>query len=467
MKSRLGKLFWLVVLVLVMAGLCASFFPSHPDAAAQRAVSEARQSLRDQGFKTDLADFDFSTTPELRAREAILKATTLNYRSEPFRDHPNLMEITGNNSAIVVWKEASLKREYPSRPDNSDQLSWDEFRKAISINQAQVDAACDAVLSGPIGFNLNARGGVAIRLPHLAVLKNLNQTLGSRIVLDLHDGHKDNAWTNLLASTRLVTAWETEPVEISQLVRFANATLSYNATWQALQTHAWPDDKLARLQVEWAAVDFFTNLPVDIAFQRASVVAAREFDRQRSVRDDYTFMEFCEQAIHFPPAIFSELTQYWKQRDYRRHGSYEDEEALLFFYRDREVELRNAVQAATWAQMRQLPGVTNETLFQSRYSSQMQTLMILHQAGLARYRRSASFLGRAAEAEARRRILITALALERYRGKFGAYPPTLAALHPEYMKSEPLDFMDGQPLRYRLSDDGNFVLYSPRIGLRG
>ena len=72
-------------------------------------------------------------------------------------------------------------------------------------------------------------------------------------------------------------------------------------------------------------------------------------------------------------------------------------------------------------------------------------------------------LGRAAEAEARRRIIITAIALERYRGRHGSYPAKLQELVPELLKNAPIDFMDGRPLRYRRTEDGHFVLHS--VGL--
>ena len=73
------------------------------------------------------------------------------------------------------------------------------------------------------------------------------------------------------------------------------------------------------------------------------------------------------------------------------------------------------------------------------------------------------YLGRAAEAEARRRLMVSAIALERYRGRHGSYPGDLQALVPELLPSPPLDFMDGKPLRYRLGSDGRFVLHS--VGL--
>jgi hypothetical protein len=71
--------------------------------------------------------------------------------------------------------------------------------------------------------------------------------------------------------------------------------------------------------------------------------------------------------------------------------------------------------------------------------------------------------GRASEAEARRRLIVTAIALERFRLQNGNYPQSLNELVPRFLNVPPIDFMDGQPLRYRRTDDGHFILYS--VGL--
>jgi len=461
MKYSLANRLWKIAAVLAVVGVIIAVFLMHMDNAAQKAVKETRQALRQQGFKTDLADFDFSTSPELRAREAILNATVpTNNLSVPFQDRPNLMEAVGTNSAVAVWELPRLKKQYPSWPGNNDKLTWEEFRKAINSNSTPLDAACAAILSGPIAFNLNAREGTAMRLPHLAMLKNLTQALGNRMVLDLHDGNLDAAWTNLLAATRMVTAWQTEPVEISQLVRISDATLVYNDTWQALQINGWSDEQLVRLQQEWESVNFFTNLPATATFKRASDVTACEQQGREILKFGPSFKEFCTTALQSPRELWSELQYRWSQGKYLRRGIYEDETNLLLFYRDRELELRKAVQVQTWAQMRQLPGVTNRIFFQSKNRSRFQAMMNLHEIQMAFQKHGTTLLGRAAEAEARRRILITAIALERYRGKFGSYPHTLAKLAPEFLKSAPVDFMDGQPLRYQLTDDDHFLLYS-------
>ena len=138
---------------------------------------------------------------------------------------------------------------------------------------------------------------------------------------------------------------------------------------------------------------------------------------------------------------------------------------MLLYFQNCELELRKAIQSPTWAEMSAMPGVTNAVPFKSPYPSRMQITMNLSGTGMNLQRMGDGMLGRAAEAEARRRILITAIALERYRGKNGAYPPALATLVPEFLKTPPVDFMDGQPLRYQLAADGHFTLYS--VGLDG
>jgi hypothetical protein len=53
-----------------------------------------------------------------------------------------------------------------------------------------------------------------------------------------------------------------------------------------------------------------------------------------------------------------------------------------------------------------------------------------------------------------------ACALERYHLAHGEYPEELDALAPQFIKKIPHDIIGGQPLHYRRTDDGKFLLYS-------
>jgi len=71
-----------------------------------------------------------------------------------------------------------------------------------------------------------------------------------------------------------------------------------------------------------------------------------------------------------------------------------------------------------------------------------------------------SAMRKAANAEIARNVVITAIALKRYELRHHQLPATLDQLTPDLLKTVPIDFMDGQPLRYRPNADGTFLLYS-------
>jgi hypothetical protein len=55
----------------------------------------------------------------------------------------------------------------------------------------------------------------------------------------------------------------------------------------------------------------------------------------------------------------------------------------------------------------------------------------------------------------------TAIAIKRYSLRNnGRAPSALTELSPAMLNQMPTDFMDGNPLRYRLKPDGTFLLYS-------
>jgi hypothetical protein len=468
MKKR-----WIIIagLKVVIAGGAAFLFFS-PD-SAQTALEETRRALRQQGFKIDLAEFDLSASPEFRARVAALADPDLARAAfrgaDPARlavfmqERLDLLPAVGSNAPLVIWKQAKLPARFGpntglTQSQAEDDL-WPALREVFNENHAALDGACEAALSGPLRFDLAASRNVAMLLPLLETLKNLILVMGTRAMLELHDGNQDAAWTNWLACTRLITTWDPEPSEISHMVRFVCADLAYNVTWQALQRGGWADDRLALLQREWESLEYLHGVPETAVFARAGVGDLCQRDRQEPMGSSSILREL----FRSPRDTWYRFTEHWSRVRYRHHGSYEDEKNLLLYYRDRELQARRAVQCTTWSEMRLLPGVTNIAPFQSKYHSRLQVMLNMRQMSLSVSGRGQTVLSRAADAEARRRILLAAIALERYRGRHGGYPKALQELAPEFLKQPPLDFMDGKTLRYRLMDDGHFVLYS--VGL--
>ena len=455
MRDNLKKVIAGILLLMLALAAISTLFRWHHASNIQQELAETRRTLREQGFKTDLADFNLTTDAATRARESELMSLSVYVRFATPSQVINLLPAAADGSAVVLLKQDWLKSA-------SGNVTWSDLHDALEEQHAQLDAACDAALSGPIQFDLDASRGRSMLLSHLAPLRNLGQTLSIRTLVELHDGNPDAAWTNLLALTRLATAWNVEPTEVSHMIQSTLVGFSFNAAWQALQQDHWPDEKLAALQREWESADFFTNLADTVAFQRASDVALCQLQRQQPLTGGVPVSEIVKESVRAPGAAFAAIRQAWNTARYRSYGTFDDEKNMLLFYQKREIDMRHSI-SPTWAQMQALPGVTNAPVFMSSYQSPMMSAMSLHVTSMRLMTQNSSLLARAATAETRRRIIVTAIALERFRQKHGAYPQTLAALVPEFLKAAPVDFMDGQPLRYRLTGDGHFVLYS--VGL--
>ncbi|HWQ90527.1 MAG TPA: hypothetical protein VN673_02560, partial [Clostridia bacterium] len=363
-----------------------------------------------------------------------------------------LLQPCGSDCATVLWKQANFEEEegYQNLPPIGEQLA---------TNQAKLDRACVAALAGPIHFPLAAKDGSSMLLGHLGSLKDLSQALAAKAIFELREKRYGESWTNLLALTRLNTAWDPESVEISHLVRFNIARSAYYTAWQALQTHHWTEAQLVALQKEWEAPDFFKGIPDTIAFMRACAVDTCIQERS-APQPGIPLQNTLENALQFPGSLPADLKRRWERARYHANGTYEDERDLLLFFRDRELECRKAIIALTWQEMRLLPGATNAAPFQSKHGSAMQSQLNTRQLALSFHLGGKSLLGRAAETEARRRLVVVAIGLERYRVAHGSYPKDLQSLVPGILKSVPVDFMDGKPLWYRFSDPGCFVLHS-------
>ena len=84
----------------------------------------------------------------------------------------------------------------------------------------------------------------------------------------------------------------------------------------------------------------------------------------------------------------------------------------------------------------------------------------LRYAGAAPFFPLSRCLTKAMRAETERSTVLCAIALKRYSLRHAKPPASLDALVPEFLSAVPIDYMDGQPMRYKLLSDGSPLLYS-------
>jgi len=446
MNASLKKVVGTIVCGIVVLTIVSVLFLWSREKSMQQQAIDIRQDLRRQGFKTDLADFDITNDDQTRAREREL----IIFDTNPSEIRPieslDLMPVDSYGGVPVIWKQDLLQTSF-------DPITWEDVRESLVIKREALNNSCEVAIHYPIRLEWDASRRSGSFISHISSLSHLCSALNVRALLELHEGQSAAAWTNLLAATRLATAWEPNGSTDYHLFRAGFVTYAYATTWQALQCGDWPDAKLASLQHEWESADFLAFVPDTAAFDCAqSLEDGRGWARQ-PLCNNLSFWELARMTVGDPASGFSEIKDGFELMRFRKSGVFVDEKNLLLEMTNRVNQLRRAIQSPTWAEMSALPGVNLNEPFQSEYGPATDNINF--------HRESAQgVLARIAPAEARRRLLIVAIALERYRGKHGRYPAMLSSLAPEFLKAVPADFMNGRPLRYRLADDGHFVLYS-------
>jgi hypothetical protein len=451
-----------VVVLSATAFVLVLMMFQNPSGRLAQEVEKTRIELRNKGFKTELSDFDMTEPKGRRAFQDALTTFSATYSQGKRIEFPAMMPSVGTNSTIVVWRMEQFRTDSGTKPWPEAVWNSPPGMESQTTELISLEKIC-TLLTGTerIRFNLDSSAGSSLLLPHLAQLRSLQQILGLQMLCDLHSGKSNEAWTNLLASTRLVTAWDVEPIDISQMVRLSLAHTDYNLTWQALQHKEWPEAKLAQLQLEWESLNFFTNLPEAANFAGTSAADFCRQDRLKPSSGASTLPQLLRMALRSPQNAWYSIKFNWNDSLYKNRDSYVDEKNLLLHYSERKAAITKAIESPVWEEMKKLPGITNSIEFQSRFSSRMQSMLNTRNIVGGMQRRPDGILGRVAESETRRRLLVTAIALERYRNEHGVYPSQLNELLPYFLKELPVSFTDGKPLRYQPTTDGRYWMYSP------
>jgi hypothetical protein len=242
------------------------------------------------------------------------------------------------------------------------------------------------------------------------------------------------------------------------MIRVAIASLGLAATWEALQAEGWDDKTLAALQKDWEGVELLEALSRALLGERALGETCIEWLEQAS--GSQRAQMFGGAGSPTGKATLNSLGDYigaYGVTPLWRLNSEDDELFLLQHYQTLLESLRKRVGSELWptisvelkAQDERLGKAIGSHLGQIRYQVSGWIIPHASRAALTAVRN-----------ETLRRLTVTAIALERYRLRYGRPPTDLAVLVPELLQAVPLDPMSGKPLGYRFSVGGTFVLYS-------
>lgn len=333
-------------------------------------------------------------------------------------------------------------------------------------------------------FPLNYQEGnpVVLMLPHLSSLKYSAVFLQLRAIAEVQAGQTEQTLADVKLMLRLAESIHDEPTLISQLVGISVANLALQPVWEGLAERRWSDAQMKELGGQLEKLDLISGLQIGMHGERVSRLGY--IDCMKTNRDQYSlmllyaicprFFSSMEKDLRYLPGMpdvpdwFARRRQPWQREGFMvialgrmlPVGWYDwNKVALAKMYQDHLFQICQPEKHLV-----SLKATTEANQF---IDSAGQPSNINPQDALAlMFAASSTYLvQKIANAQNAVDMAIVACALERYHLAQGEYPETLGALAPEYIETVPPDVVDGQPLHFRRTQEGRYLLYS--VGWNG
>lgn len=114
------------------------------------------------------------------------------------------------------------------------------------------------------------------QIPPLLEMRARMRVLRLRALARLQAGRAEAALEDVLTGLRMVQHFQHEPHLISQLLRASWTGMVLQPVWEGLQSRAWNDAQLARLEAALAPIDLLASMRLAWRFERASAVGNLE-----------------------------------------------------------------------------------------------------------------------------------------------------------------------------------------------
>jgi hypothetical protein len=442
----LRGIFWIVLILGVLSGV-AYLWIRHDEAEGKKAWEAYRAEAAARGVKLDLRDF---LRPPIPAANNFA-ATTLFQIPAGEKKLPNPFKLPERVGPRTGTKNDALSELEAVRADFT-RAGWipkaDSRPTPVAVWTAlarydppraqllQAAARPDAQFAVPWAVETQ-QVFAPPPLDHLLVLLSAGYVSKIRAQIHLVSNRPAEALQEWRLIWRLAQTLRREPTLVCWMVQVSLQQLALTILEQGLERHAWTHVELEEIERAVGAIDVLADFTWSYASERASLNgellnfhdALNAEGRRR-----YVIRRLGEEA---PKTDFFD----------RFIGIYH---SLVRFNRDTD----HALSELDIAQHRFAPKETPAE--PAGFGLRDYRRYLLYRLVSLNYRDVANkglFLTTRFD-QAR-----VACALERHRLAHGAYPETLAALSPDFLKAIPHDIFDGQPLRYERRAE-KFVLYS-------
>ena len=335
----------------------------------------------------------------------------------------------------------------------ADYLKWsDQFVPAFDEVREALKRPC-AMLPGDYSQSY------LMPIPNFVLMRSVAQTLAQRTQCYLLLGQPEKALRELTLVHALCRILEKPPTAqpetlVEAMINVAISGLYAATVADGFRLHGWQEPQLAALQEQLKAINLPPNVIAAFKMEQAASVHTFETTPAAKIADLFTMVQVISndhnnqnggfwQRLKNPMYLFLKLAPrgWWYQNlvNVARcqalfldgfdldHGTISprtfDETArnLNHFF-----EHRSPFKLLATIAIPNTARATQTTAFNQTFANEAQIVC----------------------------------ALERYHLAHGEYPETLDALIPQFMEKMPHDLIGGQPLHYRRTEDGKFLIYS-------
>jgi hypothetical protein len=436
---------WVFDLLVVLLGVAGLVLYLLGSGGYRDAVQAYKQDLRAKGEKLTIAELSFKPTADAQV--------AARHFAEAANGYSPLDEIA--SAAVIVPGLAPVNF---TNFTASQLATYDQQKLAAAKLR---NALAEPALEFPVDYLATARDNNSSLFNDLAATKQAEHMAMDIVRKALAKGDASEAALDLDAGVDIVLKCFRRPVLLGDLLREADASMASFGTLEALQSDLLSDQQWADLNERWQAADMLSNSEPSLAAEMAMGIetcdwyrkSANPFDGQIAAASSPgpPQASLFEGLKHAVSRLYNRYPKYWV---WRNSWSYDEE---LYFLQTYEAELTAVRKARSTGTF--VPAL-------HEFDQSVSNIVEHHPAGRKHFAvlswlgTERNYLLKLADAEAGRRLTITAIALKRYELAHNAYPASLNELVPIYLPKVPLDFMDGEPLRYKLRPDGSFLLYS-------
>ncbi len=379
-------------------------------------------------------------------------------KNQPWPEKESANWMIGRRTDLKAWQQYyrnPTNSTVPGEPQDSfpiapqPQTPAADVLLALSKYDAALGELREASARPQARFPIRYEDGFNALLPHLARLKGISQFLRLRTAAELEAGRINEAAADVELSLRLVDLVHEEPLLISQLVRIAQLQLALNPLWEGLAEHRWTDAQLAGFERRLAQFDFLTDYHRAMRGERAFFTWTIDYLRRE--RNPEIIDAPADQSgdhpdgleYSFGTVLFHLIPSGWFDQNKVSIGRMHIEITM---------PAANAeARQISPSEVERLTKTMDQRLNQrSAYNWFTAFLLPAIGHGSTRFAQGQSAMD----------LARVACALERHRLAHDQYPESLDALVPRFIAKLPNDVINAEPLKYRRTEDGAFVLYS-------